>query len=533
MLTHAPVQTLGAQEGTASRRERMRVDELLLRLEEQDRVSFEMSAAGQVHSDARTGKLQRVNRKFCQMTGYGASELLGMTLEQLTHPEDRHAEAAGFGRLMTGEIREFSIEKRLMRKDGQSAWVNTATTIVFEGDQAQAISVIVDASASQQVQRHLVAQREQLEELVLARTRELEQSHQRLRGSERMAAIGTLAAGIGHDMGNLVLPILCRLDSVLNQPLPDAVRDELRSVRSAVGNLRQLSRGLRMFAMDPKESGRSSAVAIEPWWRIVEPMMKRLLPKWVVLQSQISPDLPPIAIAHHQLTQMILNLLINAGEAIVDRGTIRVWAQASPDGGGIRIGVTDNGPGMPDSVRKHALDPFFTTKTRTLSTGLGLPQVHSICRSAGGSMEIDSVPGGGTTVVITLPVSHTDQAAAGCPPKFAHVALADRRLASYATALLQSSGFVLSSNDRESDSLWITEPVVHGVEEVRQFVQRKQGRRAIVVGSPDAQWNEPEIVVVDGSYRQMREALHRASKELSEHEETHHADANTDSSLLR
>jgi hypothetical protein len=81
--------------------------------------------------------------------------------------------------------------------------------------------------------------------------------------------------------------------------------------------------------------------------------------------------------------------------------------------------------------------------------------------------------------------------------------------------------------------LWIPEPQVHGVEEVRRFVNGKRGRRAIVVGSPGTEWSEPGIVVVDGSYRQMREALHRASTELVEHEETCHADANTDSSLLR
>jgi len=371
--------------------------------------------------------------------------------------------------------------------------------------------------ARKRAEELLAQHQDQLEETIHQRTEQLEQSHQRLRSTERMAAVGTLAAGVGHDMGNLVLPILCRLDALLDQVLPEAALQELRLLRTSTGKLRELSAGLRMFASDPGESvGSVHSTTIESWWRVVEPLMRRSLPGAIVLQADLQPDLPQVAIAPQELTQATLNLIANAGESLNGEGLVRVWANAAPDRRSVALGVSDNGRGMSPEVLRHALEPFFTTKTRTISTGMGLPQVNCICQSVGGTLAIDSSPGHGTTVVLTLPAFQLAQQYG--LPRLAHVGLQDQRVASYATALLKYSGFHVPESGpvgSPEESLWITEPSVHALEEIRQFVRERPGRRVIVVGQSPEEWNEPGIIMVDGSHRAMRKALQAASTEMS------------------
>jgi signal transduction histidine kinase len=112
-------------------------------------------------------------------------------------------------------------------------------------------------------------------------------------------------------------------------------------------------------------------------------------------------------------SQIMFNLFQNAADAVRDcrSGLITLWAEADSDAAFVRVGVTDNGSGMSEEVKRRCLEPFFTTKTRGISTGLGLSLVHSLAERAGGTTEIDSTPGVGTTFVLRLPaVVTTSQA---------------------------------------------------------------------------------------------------------------------------
>ena len=380
-----------------------------------------------------------------------------------------------------------------------------------------AASVLATVLARHRAGEELQRYREHLETLVVERTAALEHSHEQLRFAERLASIGTLATGLGHDIGNLVLPILCRLDYLLAQSLPDDALDELRAVRQAAVNLRRLGSGLRLFALDPHDATASvGSTDLHLWWAEAGSLLSKSLPRTAELSVELPENLPRLAIAPHQLTQAVFNLVMNAGEAIARDGWVRVWAQLAPGGHAVKVGVTDNGRGMTEKVRRHAMDPFFTTKKRTLSTGLGLSMVRGIVESVGGSLELESAPNRGATATMTLPI--VDQGDAlddvSAPARVARVEIKDQRIASYATALLQSSGFDIASNgDRPGEeTLWITESTAMPHEHAEQFLRKRPERRIILVGAAPEKWvQQPGIIAVDGSYRELRQALHRAA----------------------
>ena len=180
-------------------------------------------------------------------------------------------------------------------------------------------------------------------------------------------------------MNNLLMPIRGHLDAIEAAGLRDDQSEHLWSVREAVDYLQQLTNGLHLFALDPDHPGAEpGATDIADWWRQLRPLLARTIPARITLEVDLPDGLPPVAVTMHRLTQAMLNLIINAVDAIARSGEIRLWAQATDDRRFVKLGVSDNGRGMSQAAQRHALDPFFTTKTRRQSTGLGLSLVHGV-----------------------------------------------------------------------------------------------------------------------------------------------------------
>jgi signal transduction histidine kinase len=294
------------------------------------------------------------------------------------------------------------------------------------------ISVFVQLyRKTQEVQEHV----RKLEE----RTRQLEQSQMQLRMAERMASLGTLAAGLGHDMGNLLLPIQARLDSVQTDSLPADVRDCLSAVNTSIGYLRRLAGGLRLLALSPGDDVPSQqATELPSWWDEVEPMLKNALPRGIHLQAHLDSGLPQVLIARHLLTQVVFNLVQNAGDVLRERGWGSVAITASADKDAVNLHVKDDGPGMSDEVRRRCVEPFFTTKSRTLSTGLGLAMVNGIMERCGGTLSVETAIGEGTTFTCRLrPAGRTVPATAPT----AAIGVHDPRLRAITKSLLEVHGF--------------------------------------------------------------------------------------------
>jgi signal transduction histidine kinase len=318
----------------------------------------------------------------------------------------------------------------------------------YDADDLSYLEAVADQAAGAIVRERLIAQlrtqarelsahRDRLEHLVAERTRDLEETHARLRLADRLAAIGTFTAGLGHDMENVLFPLRCRLDALGpgDRPAEGPLAATLDATQHALGFLRELADGLRLFARDPLDGPADARTPLAAWWNRVAPLIRHALPDSVTLEADLPATLPAVRVPAAGLTQAVLNLAVNAAEAIARRGggerggehggehdgdpagptgTIRIVAREAPGSPDrIRLSVQDDGLGMSPEVAAQAFDPFFSTRTRTVSTGLGLWLVHQIIERADGRISVDTVPGEGTTITLELPAGAADDAAAG------------------------------------------------------------------------------------------------------------------------
>ncbi len=452
------------------------------------------------------GTIRSASNSVERVFGWRPEELIGRNVRMLM-PEphtsqhddylDRYRRSGKTNIL--GRTREFEA----VRRDGARFPIELSVSRADVPGQGQPvfIGIIHDISERIALEKELTRHRAHLEQLVEERTRELRTSHNQLRQADRLASIGTLAAGLGHDMNNVLLPVRARLDAVEAMALPVETREHLSAIRRSIQYLQQLSDGLHLIALDPDDTQASTdATNLALWWQQMSPLLLKAVPKRVTFESSLPSDLPPVNVPPHRLTQAVLNLVVNAGEAIADQGTVRVWGRVIHCGDRqwyVQLGVSDTGEGMPPEIQQRALDPFFTTKKRGLGTGLGLSLVQGVMVAAGGGVEIDSEPGRGTTVTLTLPVAHRADGDANAA-HLAEISLLDPRAASFVGALLEAGGYHVryasadSVSDahasRESGAMWITEPAVTGPQTAKRWLRADRRRRMILFSPRVDEW---------------------------------------------
>ena len=428
------------------------------------------------------------NKTYYEWFGTEIGEITGRTMRDVLGERGYESIKPYVARVLQGEITRF--ETLIPYAHGGSRHVECNYFPDRDKyDRVRGFYVMVhDVSERKRAEAELLDHRERLEELVTQRTTELQESHERLRLSERMAALGTLSAGLGHDMGNLLLPLRLRIDSMITKGVSADTRDDLEAIRKCAEYLQRLANGLRLFALDPEKSDTAAdRTSLQEWWPDVYSFFKNALPRRVVLEERFPPDLPPVRVARPNLTQAVFNLVQNAGDALKSResGRVSVWAELGRDEQTIRIGVTDDGPGMTPEVRRRCFEPFFTTKTRAISTGLGLALVHGIVQKAGGSIEIESELDKGTTFVLTLPVARPTAVDSHAMQPLATVTLSDERLRAYVSSVLGALGYDVTTQNKPVDlrtSLWIAE-VHNGIAcEIERFLKERSDRRAMVFG---------------------------------------------------
>jgi signal transduction histidine kinase len=353
-----------------------------------------------------------------------------------------------------------------------------------------------------------------LEREVERRTAEVVDAQSRLRHSERMASLGTLSAGLGHDIGNILMPLRAHLSAI--HDMVDArapsngqhAEDHFAALAKATEYLQNLSAGLRLMAQDPERAGHSrERLRLTEWWGLTQPLLRAVVGSGIALEHDLPEALPPIKMSKHLLTQAILNLVQNAaramtpGEAPPKPGAeIRVWARRVQDGETgprVEIGVTDNGPGMTDEVMRRCMEPYFTTGTRRISSGLGLTLVKGIVERTGGALLVQSRLGEGTTFTFHVPAA----AESAAPAASAVVTIAEPRRRAIVTHILESMNFRVQSGvqsevppDRGSDDgVWLADSA--------DQVSPAWAGRIIVLGdsSPSAAAAAGRVLVLDPS----------------------------------
>ena len=368
--------------------------------------------------------------------------------------------------------------------------------------------------------REELGRQETLRTALSERTASLESAREELRIMQHLAPLATLAAGLAHDMNNLLLPMGAHLDCLATAGLDPATLEHVGSLRSAVQYLRQLSESLRLFALDPDAPVTPQGTTdLRSWWKETEPLLSSTTRPPLVLEVDLPEDLPMVALPPQLLTLTVLNLFVNAAEAIDGKGTVRFWARAQKDETSVQMGVSDDGRGMPPSVRRRAFDPFFSTKRRKHGTGLGLALVHGLVRAAGGSVRIASTVGQGTTVTLTLPVAREVRLVSTDDVKVAAalVHVSNARVAACFRSILSAAGIAIDT-DPARCSILVTEPSRASLEEARRVRALQPHGVIIVYGAEGPEWRRLGAVFIEegAGPSTIRDALLRAVVKVPE-----------------
>ena len=225
---------------------------------------------------------------------------------------------------------------------------------------------------------------------------------------EKYAALSQLALGAAHEINNPLLGILSHLELELN----DTQGEQRAEIEQCIECARRISVTLRSLMNYARPSPLVlSKVNLN---RLVSDTLAFLAHQPLlhgrILESSVPPELPAIRVDANQLSQVLMNLLLNAAQATAEGGRITVSARPLPNGEAVEIQVVDTGCGIPPDILPHVFEPFFTTK-RGKGTGLGLSITQTYVRSHEGEIQIESAPNCGTTVTITLPVRRVEMRA--------------------------------------------------------------------------------------------------------------------------
>ncbi|HMP89865.1 MAG TPA: PAS domain S-box protein [Kiritimatiellia bacterium] len=341
---------------------------------------------------APDGRWLEVNPMMCEILGYAREELLTSSIQVVTHPEDLPGDMENVQRLLDGKITKYQMEKRYIHKNGKLIWAQLNVSLVrnADGTPRHFISHVQDITA-----------RRQMEE--------------QYRQSQKMESIGLLAGGVAHDFNNIVGTIMMQAELAMNsgdlpQTLSDLLQDIIVSSRSAA----DLTRQLLLFSR--KQVMHSKHLELNQLVNNLLKMLQRLVREDIHIRVNLHPEPLPIMADSGMIDQILLNLSVNARDAMPNGGdlTIETFMQLIQgnqlaDAGltpgkyaGIR--VYDSGPGISADIMPHIFDPFFTTKEPGQGTGLGLATVFGIVKQHRGAIRASNRPGGGACFEILIPL---------------------------------------------------------------------------------------------------------------------------------
>ncbi|HVU90125.1 MAG TPA: PAS domain S-box protein [Pirellulales bacterium] len=375
--------------------------------EERFRMAFESIPVGMVVLDSKL-RVQRANRALREMLGYSEAELMTISPYDITHPDDLAEGRDKMAALTRGDIPYYTREKRHLTKDGRVIWGRLTTALVRgqDGDPQRYIGILEDIAERRAAEEELARYRENLEELVRSRTRALEASQQTLRSAERLASLGTLAAGIAHEINNPVGTIL--LAAEMAMAAHDAQDSEsvvrcLAGIKADAQRCGRIVKNVLHFArQEPTEK------SLHPLNEVVNDAVRRTqayaAERGAQVITALGKSVGTVLMNPIALEQALTNVLRNSIESHQRPITIRVATLACHKH--YEVTIADDGPGIAREALLHIFDPFFTMRRTNGGVGLGLSLVHGTINDHQGRIRVDSAVGRGTTFTIELP----------CPP---------------------------------------------------------------------------------------------------------------------
>ena len=241
-----------------------------------------------------------------------------------------------------------------------------------------------------------------LERKVEERTAQLRAMQAQLVQSAKMAGVGELAAGVAHEINNPLTGVLTNSSLMLEDlPFDDPRREELQTIVDETLRCRKIVKGLLDFARQtrPQKVALLLNQVVEDVLALVR---NQAAFRSIAITSELDPTLPPVMADGDQLRQVVLNVILNAADAMPNGGQVWIASRLDPAGQSVELSITDTGVGIPAEIRDRLFEPFFTTKKT--GTGLGLSIAYGIVEQHRGTIRVDSVPGRGTTFVVVLPL---------------------------------------------------------------------------------------------------------------------------------
>jgi two-component system cell cycle sensor histidine kinase/response regulator CckA len=367
-------------------------DEALRRSEEYLRMTIDLAADGIVLGDAE-GRISRINARVEEITGRVAGELVGRPLAALFAPESLASTPLRFD--LVGQGLTVVRERDVLRPDGTRVPVETSSRRMPDG-------------THQSILRDLTERRREAQERA--------RLERRLEMAARVEAVGRLASGVAHDFNNLLTPILAISTALQTDPtVPHAAREDLAAVAAAADQAAALTR--QVLALGRERVLAISSLDVNGLVHEMERLLVRVIGDDVRVVLDLAADVPAVAADAAHLQQVLLNLVVNARDAMPEGGTLTIRtaylsaeegselaADFRPARGAVRLDVTDTGIGMSGETRARVFDPFFTTKEPGRGTGLGLATVRSIVSRYDGVVAVRSEEGHGSTFSVALPV---------------------------------------------------------------------------------------------------------------------------------
>jgi PAS domain S-box-containing protein len=381
--------------------ERKQAEEALRESEEKFRKIFDDGPVGMVMA-GKDYRFIRVNAAFCRMLGYSASELTSLTFKDITHPEHLHEDSKSVMQVVNGEIPRYCTEKRYIRKDKETVWGALTLSAIRsnDGQLLYCLAMIEDITERKRAQE------------------EKDRLQQQLQQSQKLEAIGTMAGGIAHDFNNILSAMLGFTELVRSEiPEDSESYENLTEVVRAGQRARDLVSQILSFTR--KAQTEKSVISLVTIVSEALKFTRSIIPSHITIQQNFAVSAEHSILADPtQMHQIMLNLCINAADAMPDGGVLEISLEESqvqtenrpeqtllPSGRYLKLTVRDSGVGMTPDVLERVFEPYFTTKQAGKGTGMGLAVVHGVVKEHGGNITVSSEVGKGTAVTVWLPVA--------------------------------------------------------------------------------------------------------------------------------
>ncbi|WP_207461631.1 sensor histidine kinase [Azospirillum sp. SYSU D00513] len=362
-------------------------------------ATFEQAAVG-IALVAPDGRWLRVNERLCAITGYGRAELLGGRFQSITHPDDLETDEAQVAALLRGEIQTYSLEKRYLRKDGGTVWVNLTVALVrrADGSPQYFISLIEDIAARKTAEFEVRRLNENLERLVDERTAELVEANRQL---------DAFAHTVSHDL-RAPLRAVEGFSQALREDMEEGLLEEARAharrIEAAVERMDGLIADVLAYSRAQQAVFPLEPVSLD---RVLWNAEADLGPVFSRrgAEVEIARPLPAVLGNRAAVRQAVENLLTNAVKFVPPGTAPRVRVRTEEKGASVRLWVEDNGIGVPRGQQARIFEPFERLHGAEAyeGTGVGLAIVRKAVERMGGSCGVESEPGAGSRFWIELP----------------------------------------------------------------------------------------------------------------------------------